>query len=538
MILRIFTCLYIILVLHSCANIKPLGGGPKDIEPPKLIKEKSTPNETVNFNPKNPIIITFDEWIKLENPYQNIIISPTLKVKPNIKLSGKSIEIIFDEKDTLKHNTTYSINFGTTIRDLHEDNILQNMKFVFSTGTLIDSLKCTGSLVDANTQKPMEDAVFMLYLTNEDSIVYKEKPFYFAKTDKLGNFEITNIKEGKYKVMALKDLNSNYQYDNEKENIAYLDTILSITQNVNIGKMELFEPELDYRIKESSFGKGFANFLFTNNPKYVKYKVLGKNTIPTIDYIINDTLKIIYNDVDTSLTKVYFQFPDGNKDTLILEKDGRKQMIKSLKIENPLSNSVAINYNRTNNQGFLFNLPITSVNNEKILINKDSITIPNKWKWKLDSIDSRKIYFTGEAMAEKTYNVILLPGAITSFFGNNEDTFNVSIRIINENTLGNIKLDITDLDSTKSYILELKSNDEGIVYLEKISKNNRFDATVFGLKPDIYDMQIIEDTNSNGKYDSGNYWKHTKPERIFTKKLEQLRANWDLEVNFSIKNEN
>ena len=201
----------------GCANIVSPQGGPKDVVPPQIDTLQSTPFGQTNFKGKQ-ITLTFNEWISLDNP-QQILISPPLKRRADISLKNKSVVVRWT--DTLRENTTYSLSFGKAIRDYTEGNVAQNLRFAFSTGSVIDTLRTEGNVADALTGIAVKEVLVQLYDTFQDSVVRKQSPNYFAITDETGHFSIENVKAGTYKIIALKDVNSNYRYDQDGEAIAF-----------------------------------------------------------------------------------------------------------------------------------------------------------------------------------------------------------------------------------------------------------------------------------------------------------------------------
>jgi Bacterial Ig-like domain len=531
MILRILFSIYILVFISSCANIQSLSGGARDTSAPSIDSIHSTPNMLTHFD-KKEIILTFDEFLNLDNPYQNIIISPPLKEKPEITLKGKSILIKFSDADTFKVNTTYAINFGESIKDLHEGNIAKNMKYVFSTGDKIDSLYIKAKLTDAKTNAPIANGLMMLYDKNEDSIVAKSLPFYFAKSDKDGNVEITNIHEGKYKLFVLQDGNANYLYDNEKEQIAYPDSLIDISKNIDSLKFQLFAAEPDYIILDKDLAKGYIGVLYNKKPENINIKIEPKLNFTR--YIDRDTLKILYTKNDTNICNLILTDFENNKDTIEIPKIIKKSIVDSFRLVNLLTNSTFNTINQFRDPALKFNIPIQNVNASLINVVIDSTKNAN-WKWQIDSSDLRILHILGTIEQDKTYNITLLPKAITSFQNIQNDTLNVNVTTLNTKTLGNIKLKIMDLESNKNYIVQIVSDANGVIYTKRIKNLTNFEAIIEGLTAEIYDLKIIEDINNNGILDAGNYWKHRKSEKVFGKKLEQLRANWDLEVEYSLK---
>ena len=224
----LFFCLAMLLtafLAQHCANAVAPTGGPKDETPPKVVGTVPE-NHSINFNGKK-IELTFDEYITLENANQNVLISPPLNEKPDIKLHNKTVTVKF--KETLAANTTYTINFGTAIKDLHEGNQLKDYVYSFSTGDHIDTLCIAGKVLNASDKKPVEEAYVSLYAAdrdNLDSLPLSTKPNYITKTDKEGNFRLNGLADKKYLVFALKDVNSNLYFDLPNEEVAFLDSLV------------------------------------------------------------------------------------------------------------------------------------------------------------------------------------------------------------------------------------------------------------------------------------------------------------------------
>ncbi len=219
---------YFLITLHSgCAQIGAPTGGAKDTLPPRLVK--ATPGlNTVNFK-GNKVTLSFNEYIDLQDMQANLIISPLQKTSPVISYNLKSISIKF--KDSLLPNTTYSINFGNSIKDVHEGNILKDFTYVFSTGNLIDSLTLEGNVVLAESGKTDSTIIAMLYRNIADSAVLKTKPDYITKLDGDGNFTFRNLPDANFMVYALKDGDGGKTYNSKTELFAFDDSIISTAQN-------------------------------------------------------------------------------------------------------------------------------------------------------------------------------------------------------------------------------------------------------------------------------------------------------------------
>jgi len=218
----------------GCAQVGSPSGGPRDQDPPRAL-ESDPPNFSLRFEAKK-IQITFDEYIVLDNVNQELVVSPPMEEQPEVRLRKKTLIIQFQED--LKENTTYTFNFGNAIKDLHEGNKLQNFEYVFSTGDILDSMSVKGTLKYAETlEKPKEAVSIMLYTDLRDSVPLTEIPLYVGRSDDSGVFSVNNLRPDTYKIFALKDGNNNFLFDLPTEEIAFLDS--SLTINVDFVRQQL-----------------------------------------------------------------------------------------------------------------------------------------------------------------------------------------------------------------------------------------------------------------------------------------------------------
>ncbi len=217
----------IAFLLANCANPVAPEGGPKDEAPP-IILEMDPPNYSPSFDQER-MVVYFDEYVQLKGLNQQLMISPPLSETPRIRTKGKSVVIDIDEP--LLDSTTYTFYFGDAIVDLNESNPLKNFEYVFSTGTLIDSMAIKGKVTNAFDMMPKEGVAVLLYTLNVDSIPNDSlpilsRPIYVSRTNEKGEFELNNLRNIPYKIIALLDMNSNYLYDLPNEEIAFLDTLV------------------------------------------------------------------------------------------------------------------------------------------------------------------------------------------------------------------------------------------------------------------------------------------------------------------------
>jgi len=235
---KILYFIFAIVFLMACANLGSPDGGPYDEDPPKVV---STTPKYASINTKvKKVTLVFNENVKIENAQENVIISPPQLEQPNIEALGKKITVSF--VDSMKENTTYTIDFADAIQDNNEGNPLGDYAFTFSTGEHIDTFQVSGNVLDASNLEPIKGIMVGLYrIPDEESVaadslsdstvtigvlpdsVFKTKPFErVSRTDSKGHFVIKGLdKDARYRVFALDDKNQNYMYDQKAELIAF-----------------------------------------------------------------------------------------------------------------------------------------------------------------------------------------------------------------------------------------------------------------------------------------------------------------------------
>ncbi len=210
-------------LFYACANVVSPTGGPRDEDPPEVVRS-TPPDRATNFT-GDQIRIFFNEFVQLQNIRQQLLVSPPMERTPEVTIRGQSIVIEIEEE--LRPETTYNLFFGDAIRDITEGNAIPNFQFVFSTGSYVDSLSVMGQVKNAYNLKPEEGVYVMMYDDVYDSIPYLERPVYLAKTDEDGHFRINNMAGGEYLMFGLRDNNANFLYDLPDEKIAFIDSLVT-----------------------------------------------------------------------------------------------------------------------------------------------------------------------------------------------------------------------------------------------------------------------------------------------------------------------
>ena len=219
-----------LLAVVSCAKMGQPDGGWYDETPPVIVR--TTPEDKgVNVKQKK-ITIYFDEFIQVDNPTEKVVISPPQIEQAEIQAAGKKIEV--ELKDSLKENTTYTVDFSDAITDNNENNPLGNYTYTFSTGDHIDTLEVAGYVLNARDLEPIKGILVGLYADLSDTAFTKKPMLRVSRTDSRGRFVIKGIAPGSYRIYALQDADNNYVFNQKSEQIAFSHDIIVPTWKPDI----------------------------------------------------------------------------------------------------------------------------------------------------------------------------------------------------------------------------------------------------------------------------------------------------------------
>ena len=526
--------IYIILTLSlaSCAKRGSITGGMKDTIAP-VLKMSFPKNFNTNFK-GSEIKLEFDEYIKLKNLNKQLIISPPMKQEPLILPTTASKYMTIKIKDTLQPNTTYSFNFGQSIADNNEGNTLNQFKYVFSTGSYIDSLSIEGKVKSAIDKEVESFVSIMLYEVNEsfkDSIIYKETPRYITNTlDSLKTFRLENLKAGKYLLLAMKDQNNNNKYNPKTDKIGFYKEFITVPSDT-IYELELFKEVLPFNAFKPTQASGNRLLIgYEGDINQVQSRpkiVLKKNNeiLPTIvtQFPKKDSLQIWFKPLKADSLAVAITKDKYTKEFTFKIKDQKKDTL-----------NITALYSGTLHFRNRFTLetatPLVKFDNSKMrLINKDSIAVAFTTEY--DEFN-QKLFFDFKKEPSEKYTFTILPGALTDFFEKSNDTLSYKVSTLNTADYGNI---IVKLQNVKKFpvIVEL-TDSKGDVLASEYAESN---STVYFnlLEPAQFTLRAIYDTNKNKVYDTGNYIEKQAPEEViyFSKEID-VRPNWDVEQVFDL----
>ncbi len=541
----IFIVVIILFTLIRCAQVVQPNGGKKDTKSPVAVKYKPDSAQT-NFQGKN-ISILFDEYIQLGNLQKELIISPPMKIAPEVTAKGKLLTI--EIKDTLKKNVTYAINFGNAIHDITEQNVSSNFEYVFSTGTQIDTLTLSGIVKDAFTLKPQKEILVMLYdVTNIpssiDSLPSKRLPSYYSKTKDDGMYKIQHIKAGTYKLFALKDANENYLFDVSTESVAFSDTLLKISKN-KTSELLLFneEPAKQKLLKSNAAGKGCLLLVYTKPVSSLSYKPLNAQT-KTETFLeeynkARDSIHIWYPDVLIDSLQFIATIKEGMSDTIKVrtsrppkEIAGRGDILKLILATNIKKDSP---FDLNKNLELKFSHPIKSFKTSSIVFKNDTTDLSNLFnniKFTDDKLKKDATIDFPKKQEATSYSLFIPPGSFTDIFGLTNDTIKINFKTNEEKFYGAMKIKVKMKYKAK-YILQLIHENGNIIDYYN-SENGIFSYSY--LTPGNYNVRVIYDSNGDDKWSPGNYYSNIKPEKlIYYPNPITIRANWEQEIEWDIE---
>ena len=461
---------------HSCANIIPPTGGPRDSLPPVLTKAEPD-DSTTHFN-TNKITLTFDEYVTVDNPQDNIVIWPNPKKPPTIESKLHTVTIKL--RDSLEPNTTYTINFGKGLKDVNEGNTDKNFNYVFTTGSKLDKNTLKGKVILAETGKIDTTLLVVLHTNLNDTAIEKDPPRYYARLDNKGNFRFYNLPTDTFNVFVVPN---------------------------------------DYTKRYDDSTKLFA---FNNNPVYLK----DTSTKPLTLYAyqaFKSTEKKVGGSTSKSSAAVSVK-PSQKK---------KKNVDTTIKVTADLDNG---------KHDFLKNLELTfSDTLQSFDTGKFHFTDTNYKALPLFTItpdtSNTKLIFSYRWKENTPYKLVIEKDAVKDSAGNHlQKNDTISFTTFRESDYGSIRMRFQNLDTSKHPVLQLIQNDK-IVQSVPLTSYQWYQKFI---RPGDYELRMLYDANRNGVWDAGNYANKRQPEVVQGVKTRSgsgkvtIRTNWDNEENISL----
>lgn len=569
--------LFTAFLAQRCANAVAPTGGPKDTTPPVVVQAVPENNSTNFVGTK--IEITFDEYITLENANQNVLISPPLTEKPDIKLKNKTVVVKF--KETLAANTTYTINFGSAIKDLHEGNPFKDYVYSFSTGDHIDTLSIAGKVRSAEDKKPVENVYVSLYAAdreNLDSLPLSIAPNYITKTDKEGNFSLNGLADKKYLVFALKDVNSNLYFDQPNEEVAFLDSLVAASYPQTLMPKVMDTMAVDstaMKVDSAAVGQT-ASRVFDQNAlnltlymfaevdstqmllekKLIEEGLLrfvfrhpAKDAVVMTPEMLPDTFNLVtlhspnYDTVqwyfspnvkDSLWVQVKYDtvINDSTRYSLKFKEPGgsrrRKREAEKLKVTNNLVGRGALIQGR--DLVLKFSEPIVSyAMRDSAIFKCDTLLYYDRLAFEKADDDGLKYRLTTPFSADSSYSFEVPDSVFWGIRGRTNERIKVDFHALKDDEYGNIYITVMPPEGMKQVVVQLTDESGKVLKQEIVTKKEEvmFDY----LMPAKYKLRAILDADGNGKWSTGNYHRHILPETILEyKDALEIRAGWDIDL--------
>lgn len=520
--------LLISLTLYNCANMQRPTGGPKDTIPPVLLGEVPE-NLSRNFTARE-IVLSFDEFIKLNNQFSEFSISPDVEKQPEYRVRKRNLHITLP--DSLEANTTYTINFGKGLVDYNEGNPVENYTYVFSTGPELDSLTLSGSVSNAYTKvfdsKEDKDVKVLLIPTRQDSIFGKRKASIFTIVDTAGRFQFKNLREDTYRIYALKEQNNDRIYNNPDELLGFLNDTIVLNQDISGIHIEYSKgkPEQHRTIERKIEKDGTILLTFNQALDEPNLEILDPTDLQENKIVRftrnNDSAHVFLERMDFDSIK--FELTDRRAvlDTILIRRNKNDKYEREIELVTNITNRV----DRVKHITLTSKTPIADIDKNKIQILEDSISRRN-FQLQRDTANTNLFHIRYNWKPKVNYELIVQESAVTTPFNHTQKELKRTFTLEENENYGDIIFTINGLEPDKNYVVQLIDEAKKNIYDSKTIRNTNTISYIKypGAK---YSLRIFEDLNNNGRWDGANYFTKTQAEPIwYLGKTFTIRANWE-----------
>ena len=577
-------------LITSCANMGNPSGGPRDEDPPKLVR--ANPGQGAVNVDKTHIQLTFDELVNVKDAFSKVVVSPVSRSVPRVSSLGRRVNIDFD---SLAPNTTYTVDFADAIEDNNESNKLQGFAYTFSTGPTLDTLRISGRVYSARNLEPQQGMLVGVYDDLSDS-AFMTKPFLrVSKTDDRGQFTIRGLKEGTYRVYALEDRDNDYTYSTPEENVAFYDVTVTPYSRRTEAVDSIYDEttgKLDTVIR-----RGRTQFLPNdvllrsfNSEKRVQYlakyerqdstkvfmkfnaasgvlpgiKVVGGDNFhgigtlesrPGLDSLVYWLRPDLVREDSLQLAVTYMrpdslQQPEEVTDTLRFffnrpkakpsKKDKKKKMTPADSIA-MITTTFSVVSQSTHDVNMPLEIevpkPLARFDKSKVHLSMmvDSIYRPVPEPFEMvnpDSLTPRRFVLDYPWDYGGKYKLQIDTLAATDIYGLTTVPLDFEFSIKPASEYCSMTFNITGLPAGMPAFVELLNASDAV---ERTAIVEGGQAYFPFLKPGKYYARIIEDRNGNGLYDTGDYELGLQPElAYYYPKVVNLKKNWDKEEAWAV----
>lgn len=565
----------VMLFIMSCAKISSPSGGPRDTEPPVILKSEPE-NSTVMFTGRS-FMLTFDEYVVLDRITEKFMVSPPLSPKPEVKLRGKSLQVTWEGE--LIDSTTYTFYFQDAIRDNNEGNPIPNYQYVFSTGPVLDSLSLTGNVFGALDLEAVQDVTVMMYSNLSDTAPHKQLPAYISRPEPSGGFMISNIRPGRYRLYALQDMNGNTMYDLDDELFAFCDSVIDINPDdyyaLELDSVKYRPPAATETIKPDVFLYGIHRLYASSKSPDKQYLLYSDRksawslgfalALPTdtgqISLALTDappeswfmesnvardtftvwiTSREVY-DRDAIEALLTYPYTDsagvtaGRTDTINLRyykpaaPRGGERKAPALALTSSLTGKL-----RPGTQPlFVSPTPLSEPDTSKIVLQQtaDSVTTVIPYRFQPDSTNSRRLLMKAPLESGGSYTLICRAGAFKDIYGTTTDSIGYRFSVATEEDYGSVKVVLTGYEG--KVIIQLLDIQEKVVRETRATSPGEVPFSL--LDKGRYRIKAIYDLDSNRVWSPGNFDLGISPEPVTYYPAElDVKINWALEQDWDL----
>lgn len=573
------------VTLYSCASIGRPDGGPIDETPPRFVG--GSPLAGALNNTKRKIVLEFDEFIKLEKASEKVIISPPQVQQPEIKPSGKKITI--NLLDSLKANTTYTLDFSDAIVDNNEGNALGNFAFTFSTGNVIDTMQVSGTLLEASNLEPVKGMLVGLHANLADSAFTKLPLDRVARTDSRGHFSIRGVAPGSYRIFGLLDSDQNFAFTQKSEVIAFNDSLviprleermkqdttwvdsLTVDTIMDLKYTHYLPDDVILRsFKEVFYSQYLIRSERLTPQKFSFYFAAKADTLPllkglnfdekdaffidrstrndTIHYWVRDSLLYKQDTLSMSLSYLYTDtlnqlIPRTDTLNLVAKKVKKEEPKKKKKKKDedlpeptiflPITSHIPSAMDVYDYIYFKFEEPIATYNNDAVHLRQkiDTLWRDVPFVFEQDSLDKKRFNLFYDWEPQKEYEVSVDSMAFYGIYGLFTDKIKQAIKVRSLEEYGAIFFNISGADSIA--FVELLDEQDKVQRRVAVVDGR---ADFYYLNPGKYCARLINDTNGNGIWDTGAYEAKQQPEAVYYySQVIELKALWELEQDWNVR---
>jgi len=547
----IITLIALSILLQRCAKQSSPTGGPQDEIPPTLISSNPV-NEQTDFK-KSILELTFDEYIQLNNPREQLIITPTIGKK--FEVTSKKNKVTVDLKATLQENTTYNINFREAIADLTEKNPVV-IKLAFSTGSYIDSLSITGTVKEILTDKEGVNYTVALCEASDTFNLYKHQPSWITLTDKEGKFSLENLKPGKYFLYAFDDKNRNLIADSKSERYGFISEYISLDSTMESVTIPVYKLDAS-PLKLITTRPTFSYFLIRLSKALTTYEL----TVPDESEKLysklepdNASIKV-YNTIhtqDSLQIKLFAQDSLNNKiDTLIYLKFNKKEFTKD-KFDSKIESKNYFENKSLLSSTVTFSKPVQFFNKDSIYIQLDSATLVTFSDQDIQWNNSKtKLELSKKIEVKKPSKTSQTGGPIKQRGKESDKESEKPAIVYNQITFPKGTFISVELDTAARMAEAIKTTtaEQSAVILAKVESKENFDKNFTlvdeiknvnthsfeNLPPGSYLLRLIIDLNKNGKWDATSGQSERKdPEPVIFYRTPKMVKDIYLKANFEV----